>query len=54
MSINWELKQVINKAQDPKSPEGEKITKVEKKKIFNSIKAVEDKILKIKLAIDKK
>ena len=52
--LDGELKQVINKAQDPKSPEGEKITKVEKKKIFNSIKAVEDKILKIKLAIDKK
>ena len=52
--LDGELKQVINKAQDPKSPEGEKITKMEKKKIFNSIKAVEDKILKIKLAIDKK
>ena len=32
----------------------QKITKVEKKKIFDSIKAIEDKILKIKLTIDKK
>ena len=48
------LKKVIEKSTDPKGPEGEKITKVEKKKIFDSIKAIEDKILKIKLTIDKK
>ena len=51
--LDGELKKVIERAQDPKGPEGEKITKLEKKKIFDSIKAVEDKILKIKLTIDK-
>jgi len=52
--LDGDLKKVIEKSTDPKGPEGEKITKVEKKKIFDSIKAIEDKILKIKLAIDKK
>ena len=52
--LDGELKKEINKAQDPKGLAGEKITKVEKKKIFDSIKAIEDKILKIKLTIDKK
>ena len=52
--LDGDLKKEINKAQDPKGSAGEKITKVEKKKIFDSIKAIEDKILKIKLAIDKK
>ena len=52
--LDGALKKVIEKSTDPKGPEGEKITKVEKKKIFDSIKAIEDKILKIKLTIDKK
>ena len=52
--LDGDLKKVIEKSTDPKGPEGEKITKVEKKKIFDSIKAIEDKILKIKLSIDKK
>ena len=52
--LDGELKKVIEKSTDPKGPEGEKITKIEKKKIFDSIKAIEDKILKIKFAIDKK
>ena len=52
--LDGDLKKEINKAQDPKGLAGEKITKVEKKKIFDAIKAIEDKILKIKFAIDKK
>ena len=52
--LDGDLKKVIEKSTDPKGPDGEKITKVEKKKIFDSIKAIEDKILKIKLSIDKK
>ena len=52
--LDGELKKVIEKSTDPKGPDGEKITKIEKKKIFDSIKAIEDKILKIKFAIDKK
>ena len=52
--LDGDLKKVIDKAQDPKGPGKEKITALEKKKIFTSIKAIEDKILKIKLSIDKK
>jgi len=52
--LDGDLKKVIDKAQDPKGPGKEKITALEKKKIFASIKAIEDKILKIKLSIDKK
>ena len=51
--LDGDLKKEIDKAQNPKGPDGEKITKMEKKKIFESIKKIEDKILKIKLAIDK-
>ena len=52
--LDGDLKKLIDKAQDPGGPGQEKITALEKKKIFDSIKALEDKILKIKLAIDKK
>ncbi len=52
--LDGDLKKVIDNAQDPKGPGNEKITALEKKKIFASIKAIEDKILKIKLSIDKK
>ena len=37
----------------PGGPGGESVTELEKKKIFESIKKIEDKILKIKLSIDK-
>ena len=40
-------------ATDPASPGGKKIDDLEKKKVFEAIKNIEDKILKIKLAIDK-
>ena len=52
--LDGDLKKVIEDAQNPASPGKEKITSPEKKKIFASIKAIEDKILKIKLSIDKK
>jgi len=52
--LDGDLKKVIDNAQNPKGPGKEKITALEKKKIFASIKAIEDKILKIKLSIDKK
>ena len=51
--LDGELKKVVQEARDPKGHEGEKITGLEKKKIFESIRKIEDKILKIKLAIDK-
>ena len=47
------LKKVILDAQDPTGPGNEKITKIEKDKINNAIKAIEDKILKIKLTINR-
>ena len=52
-SAEQSLKKVVQEARDPKGHECEKITGLEKKKIFESIKKIEDKILKIKLAIDK-
>ena len=51
--LEGELNKVVIEATDPKSPQGEKITGLEKKKVFEAIKNIEDKILKIKLAIDK-
>ena len=51
--LEGELNKVVIEATDPKSPDGEKITAVQKKKVFEAIKNIEDKILKIKLAIDK-
>ena len=51
--LEGELNKVYLEATDPKSPDGEKISGLEKKKIFEAIKQLEDKILKIKLAIDK-
>ena len=51
--LEGELNKVVIEVTDPKSPDGEKITALEKKKVFEAIKNIEDKILKIKLAIDK-
>ena len=51
--LEGESNKVVIEATDPKSPDGEKITALEKKKVFEAIKNIEDKILKIKLAIDK-
>tara|TARA_Y100000996_G_scaffold410633_1_gene393353 strand:- start:638 stop:1132 length:495 start_codon:yes stop_codon:yes gene_type:complete len=51
--LEGELNKVYLEATDPKSPDGEKISGLEKKKVFEAIKKIEDKILKIKLAIDK-
>ena len=51
--LEGELNKVVIEATDPKSPDGEEITALEKKKVFEAIKNIEDKILKIKLTIDK-
>ena len=51
--LDGDLKKVVKESQDPSSPQGVKLDLIEKKKIFESIKKIEDKILKIKLAIDK-
>ena len=52
--LEGELNKVVIQATDPASPGGKKIDDLEKKKVFEAIKNIEDKILKIKLAIDKK
>ena len=52
--LEGELNKFIIDATDPNSPGGEEVTDLEKKKIFESIKKIEDKILKIKLSIDNK
>jgi hypothetical protein len=51
--LEGELNKVVIQATDPASPGGKKIDDLEKKKVFEAIKNIEDKILKIKLAIDK-
>ena len=51
--LEGELNKVVIESTDPASPDGEKMTDLEKKKVFEAIKKIEDKILKIKLAIDK-
>lgn len=51
--LEGDLNKFIIDATDPLGPGGEKMTQIEKKKIFDSIKKIEDKILKIKLSIDK-
>ena len=48
------LNESINNSQDPNSDKGIQISDLEKKEIFDDIKKLEDKILKIKLTIDKK
>jgi len=51
--LHGKLVEVIKKAQDPKSDKGEEISVLEKKEIFESIKSIEDKIMKLKISIDK-
>ena len=51
--LEGDLNKFIIDATDPLGPGWEKMTQTEKKKIFESIKKIEDKILKIKLSIDK-
>ena len=50
--LEGELNKFIIDATDPEGPDGEIINDLEKKKIFESIKKIEDKILKIKLSIN--
>jgi hypothetical protein len=51
--LHGKLVEVIKKAQDPKSDKGEEISVFEKKEIFEAIKSIEDKIMKLKISIDK-
>jgi hypothetical protein len=52
--LHGKLTELIYYAQDPKSEKGSEISVLEKKDIFEAIKDLEDKILKIKLTVDNK
>ena len=52
--LHGKLTEVVKLAEDPKSDEGIEISKLEKKEIMEAIKNLEDKIMKIKITIDKK
>ncbi len=52
--LHGKLVEVIKKAQEPSSDKGEEISVVEKKEIFEAIRSIEDKIMKLKFSIDKK
>mgnify|MGYP005755822013 FL=1 len=52
--LHGKLTEVVKKAEDPKSDKGVDISKLEKKEIMESIKNLEDKIMKIKITIDQK
>ena len=54
MNLLDQEKRVIKKAQEPSSDKGEEISVIEKKEIFEAIKSIEDKIMKLKISIDKK
>ena len=51
--LHGKLVEVVKRAQSPESDKGEKISDLEKKNIFDSIKLVEDKIMKLKFSIDR-
>ena len=52
--LHGKLTEVVKLAEDPKSDRGMEISKLEKKEIMEAITNLENKILKIKLTIDKK
>ena len=52
--LHGKLAEAVKIAADSKSDAGKEISKLEKKEIMKAIKNVEDKILKIKLTVDKK
>jgi len=52
--LHGKLTELIHNAQHPKSDKGTEISVLEKKDIFEAIKDLEDKVLKIKLTIDNK
>tara|TARA_B100001079_G_C16220827_1_gene430196 strand:+ start:62 stop:526 length:465 start_codon:yes stop_codon:yes gene_type:complete len=52
--LHGKLTEVVKLAEDPKSDKGHEISKLEKKEIMKAIENLENKILKIKLTVDKK
>ena len=52
--LHGKLTEVVKQAEDPKSDQGIEISKLEKKKIMEAIKDLEDKVMKIKITVDQK
>ena len=52
--LHGKLSEAVKLAEDPKGEAGKEISKLEKKEIMKAIKNLENKILKIKLTVDKK
>ena len=52
--LHGKLTEAVKTAENPLSDEGKEISKLEKKEIMKAIENLENKILKIKLTIDKK
>ena len=52
--LHGKLTEVVKLSEDPKSDKGIEISKLEKKEIMEAIKNLEDKIMKIKITVDKK
>ena len=52
--LHGKLTELVKEARDPKSDKGVEISALEKKDIFEAITDLENKILKIKLTIDRK
>ena len=52
--LHGKLTEVVKQAEDPKSDQGIEISKLEKKKIMEAIKNLEDKVMKIKITVDQK
>ena len=52
--LHGKLTEVVKLAEDPKSDKGKEISQLEKREIMKAIENLENKILKIKLTVDKK
>ena len=52
--LHGKLTELVKKSQDPESDQGSKITPLEKKDIFDAITALENKVFKLKITVDKK
>ena len=52
--LHGKLTELVKKSQDPESDKGSKITPLEKKDIFDAITALENKVFKLKITVDKR
>ena len=52
--LHGKLTELVKKSQDPESDQGSKIAPLEKKDIFDAITALENKVFKLKITVDKR